>query len=76
MFILCVYFVSMYVCVPCVSWVYGGQPPSGSWELNSGPLQEQQIFLIAEPSLQLLKYFWNKQKAPLELHCHTPGTFI
>lgn len=53
------------MCTMCVSCVDGGQPPCGSWELNSGLLQEQQIFLIAESSLQLFTYFWNKQKAPL-----------
>ena len=26
--------------------------PCGGWELNPGPLQEQQVFLTAEPSIQ------------------------
>ena len=29
-----------------------GEPLCGSWELNLGPLQEQQVFLILDPSLQ------------------------
>ena len=29
------------------------EPPCGCWELNSGPLEEQLVFLTAEPSLQL-----------------------
>jgi hypothetical protein len=28
------------------------EPPCGCWELNSGPLQEQPVFLTTEPSLQ------------------------
>ena len=27
-------------------------PPYGCWELNSGPLEEQPVLLITEPSLQ------------------------
>ena len=30
----------------------GCEPPFGCWELNSGPLEEQSVLLIAEPSLQ------------------------
>lgn len=30
----------------------GCGPPHGCWELNQGPLQEKQVFLTAEPSLQ------------------------
>jgi len=30
----------------------GCEPPCGCWELNSGPLEEQSVLLIAEPSLQ------------------------
>jgi hypothetical protein len=29
----------------------GCEPPCGCWELNSGPLEEQSVFLTAEPSL-------------------------
>jgi hypothetical protein len=32
----------------------GGEPPCGCWELNSGPLGKQSVFLTAEPSLQPL----------------------
>jgi hypothetical protein len=28
----------------------GCEPPCGCWELNSGPLEEQSVFLTAEPS--------------------------
>ena len=31
----------------------GCEPPYGCWELISGPLEEQAILLISEPSLQL-----------------------
>jgi hypothetical protein len=30
----------------------GREPPCGCWELNSGPLEEQSVFLTAEPFLQ------------------------
>jgi hypothetical protein len=30
----------------------GCEPPCGCWELNSGPLEEQLLLLIAEPCLQ------------------------
>jgi len=30
----------------------GCQPPCGCWGLNSGPLEEQSVFLSTEPSLQ------------------------
>jgi hypothetical protein len=30
----------------------GCEPPCGCWELNSGPLEEQPVFLTIEPSLQ------------------------
>jgi hypothetical protein len=32
----------------------GCEPPCGCWDLNSGPLEEQSVFLPAEPSLQPL----------------------
>jgi len=32
--------------------VYYYGPPCGCWELNSGPLEEQLVFLTTEPSLQ------------------------
>ena len=28
------------------------EPPCGSWELNSGPLEEQLVLLTADPSHQ------------------------
>jgi hypothetical protein len=36
--------------------VDGCELPFGSWELNSGPLEEQPVLSIAESSLQL--YIW------------------
>jgi hypothetical protein len=30
----------------------GCEPSYGSWELNSGPLEEQTVLLTTEPSLQ------------------------
>jgi hypothetical protein len=30
----------------------GCEPPSGSWKLNSGPLEEKSVLLTAEPSVQ------------------------
>ena len=30
----------------------GCEPPRGGWGLNSGPQEEQTVFLTAEPSLQ------------------------
>jgi hypothetical protein len=30
----------------------GCEPPCGCWELNSGSLEEQSVFLTTEPSLQ------------------------
>jgi hypothetical protein len=33
----------------------GCESPCGSWELNSGPLEEHSVLLTAEPSLQLFE---------------------
>ena len=30
----------------------GCEPPCGSWELHSGPLEEQAVLLTSEPSFQ------------------------
>jgi hypothetical protein len=30
----------------------GCEPPCGSWELNSEPLEEQSVLVTSEPSLQ------------------------
>jgi hypothetical protein len=30
----------------------GCEPPCGCWDLNSGPSEEQSVFLTTEPSLQ------------------------
>jgi hypothetical protein len=43
------------------------EPPSGCWELNPGPLQEQQVILTFEPSLQprrsILKVFLDEARS-------------
>jgi hypothetical protein len=33
------------------------EPPCDCWELNSGPLEEQSVLLITEPSLQCAPTF-------------------
>jgi hypothetical protein len=38
----------------------GCEPPCGCWELNSGPSEEQSVFLTTEPSHQLPIPFSNK----------------
>lgn len=61
---------SMHVCVPCMPSALrdqkrdsetprtrvkdGGEPPGKCWELSLVALQEQQVLLTAEPSLQSL----------------------
>ena len=35
----------------------GCEPTCGCWDLNPGPLQEQQVLLTTEPSLQSSKVF-------------------
>ena len=45
----------MYACPPCVS-LDGCEPPGGYWEEISDSLQEQQVLLATEPSLQPLPY--------------------
>lgn len=37
--------------IPLLGTVVTGELPCGSWELNLGVLQEQPVFLTAEPSL-------------------------
>ena len=32
----------------------GCEPPHGCWKLNSGPLEEQSMYLAAEPSLHFV----------------------
>jgi hypothetical protein len=38
----------------------GCEPPSGCWDLNSGPLEEQSVLLNPEPSLQSPIEFFKK----------------
>ena len=35
----------------------GCEPPCGCWELNSGPMEDQSVFLTTEPSLQPQLFF-------------------
>lgn len=37
---------------PIAGVMDGREPPRGCWELNHSPLREQQMLLIAEPTLQ------------------------
>jgi hypothetical protein len=39
----------------------GCEPPCGCWDLNSGPSEEQSVFLPTEPSLQPLAFKKKKQ---------------
>ena len=58
--------LSLYVSTPSLSSDTPGegvrshyscnQPPCGSWDLNSGPSEEQSVLLTAEPSLQPERY--------------------
>jgi hypothetical protein len=38
--------------LPRTAVMDGCESPCGCWELTAGPLQEQQVLLISEPSLQ------------------------
>jgi hypothetical protein len=40
-------------------------PPCGCWDLNSGPLEEQTVFLLTEPSHQPLFYYFNPYSSSL-----------
>lgn len=67
---ICISVMSAYVCVLCAclgqamseevpdspgTGVMGGRYfAHGWWDLNSGPLQEQPVFLLAEPPFQAL----------------------
>jgi hypothetical protein len=37
----------------------GCEPSCGCWDLNSGPLEEQSVLLLAEPSHQPVVWFFN-----------------
>jgi hypothetical protein len=50
----------------------GCEPPCGCWELNSGPLEEQSVLLIAEPSLQP-RYIFLKSHIDLLAACMYPS---
>jgi hypothetical protein len=58
----------MYVSILSLSWdtpeekvsdpmTDGCELSCGCWELNSGPLEEQSVLLITEPSVQPLNFF-------------------
>jgi hypothetical protein len=36
------------------------EPPCDCWELNSGPLEEQSVLLITEPSLQPVHHSYSR----------------
>ena len=42
----------------------GCEPPSGCWELNSGPLEEQPVPLTSEPSLQPCHQLFKEKYSP------------
>jgi hypothetical protein len=44
----------------------GCEPPCGSWDLNSGPLEEQSVFWSTEPSLQLPYILFNNSNYSLK----------
>jgi hypothetical protein len=46
------------------------EPPCGLWELNSGLLEGQSVFLIAEPSLQPKTNLKKKKKWKKMLRQH------
>ena len=48
----------------------GCEPQCGCWELNSGPLEDQTMFLTSEPSLQPQLYYFFK----LAVLVYTPLT--
>lgn len=60
----------MYIWVPCVYSVHGGQKrvldhcesPCGCWKPNLDPLEEWQVLLTTDPSLYALCLFYYKLK--------------
>jgi hypothetical protein len=54
--------------------VDGSEPPCGFWELNSGLLKEQSVFLTTETSLQLKSLFPCKAAVPwVVIHTSVEG---
>ena len=64
-------FLKIYLLILCTLWLSSDtpeegirsitddcEPPCGCWELNSGPLEEQPVFLTTEPSLQPYFFFF------------------
>ena len=52
----------------------GHEPPCGSWELNSGPLEEQSVLLTTEPSLQPNIYYFKWTKLSVEAYAYKLST--
>jgi hypothetical protein len=49
----------------------GREPPCGSWDLNSGPLEEQSVLLPAEPTYQAPGFFSNEgSENPTQVFMH------
>jgi hypothetical protein len=62
-----IYFVSIgvlpaNVCVSHAQVTNSYEPPSGCWELNLGPLEEQSVLLTIEPSRQPCRSDMNWRK--------------
>ena len=55
---------------PETGFMDGSEPPHGFWELNPGPLQEQQTLLTTGPSLQPFKHSNTIQST------HILGTYL
>ncbi|XP_076403139.1 uncharacterized protein LOC143267692 [Peromyscus maniculatus bairdii] len=51
----------------------GCEPPCGSWELNSGPLEEQPVLSTAEPSLQPMGPRTELRRARLAASAFSPA---
>jgi hypothetical protein len=47
-----------YARAPVTRIEIGCKPPSGCWDLNPGPLQEQQILLVVESSFLLFFFIF------------------
>jgi hypothetical protein len=63
----------IYLFILCI-WVQCGctdgcEPSCCCWEFNSGPLEEQSVLLIAEPSLQPSSFLFKKIIASLVIMC-------
>lgn len=74
MYVYCMYFPTVCLCAWCsrrpeksngflgTGAIDSCEPLSGCWESNPGPLQEQSVLTITEPSLRLQISSFNDQK--------------